>query len=112
MLYRKSTRCPGFALLVLGVSLAAPQSERRRQFDVPYVPTTAEALRAIYLGCGDGRIVIAAAFVAYVPTSAEAVRAMLKLADVQKTNIVYDPGCGDGRIVIAAAFVAERCRGE
>ena len=46
MLYRKLAACAGFALLVLGVSLAAPQSERKRQFDVPYVPTTAEAVRA------------------------------------------------------------------
>ena len=74
MLYRKLAACAGFALLVLGVSLAAPQSERKRQFDVPYVPTTAEA-----------------------------VQAMLKLADVKKADIVYDLGCGDGRIVIAAA---------
>src|ERR1700686_3403082 len=41
--------------------------------------------------------------VRYVPTTEEAVRAMLKLADVKKTDIVYDLGCGDGRIVIAAA---------
>jgi ribosomal protein L11 methylase PrmA len=43
--------------------------------------------------------------VPYVPTSDEAVQAMLKLADVKKTDIVYDLGCGDGRIVIAAAKV-------
>lgn len=41
--------------------------------------------------------------VPYVPTTDEAVAAMLKLADVKKTDIVYDLGCGDGRIVIAAA---------
>src|SRR5262245_56513796 len=41
--------------------------------------------------------------VPYVPTTEEAVQAMLKLADVKKTDIVYDLGCGDGRIVIAAA---------
>ena len=41
--------------------------------------------------------------VPYVPTSPEGVQAMLKLADVKKTDIVYDLGCGDGRIVIAAA---------
>src|SRR5690349_8624797 len=41
--------------------------------------------------------------VPYVPTTEEAVKAMLKLANVQKTDIVYDLGCGDGRIVIAAA---------
>src|SRR5215831_2921212 len=73
MRYRKLTLCGGLAVLVLSVSLAAAQTERR-QLDVPYVPTTEEA-----------------------------VRAMLKLADMQKTDIVYDLGCGDGRIVIAAA---------
>ena len=41
--------------------------------------------------------------VPYVPTTEEAVAAMLKLADVKKTDVVYDLGCGDGRIVIAAA---------
>jgi SAM-dependent methyltransferase len=75
MRYRKSTACVGFAMLILGVSQAAAQrGERKRQPDVPYVPTTEEA-----------------------------VRAMLKLADVKKADIVYDLGCGDGRIVIAAA---------
>jgi SAM-dependent methyltransferase len=41
--------------------------------------------------------------VPFVPTTEEAVAAMLKLAGVQKTDIVYDLGCGDGRIVISAA---------
>ncbi len=41
--------------------------------------------------------------VPYVPTTEAAVQAMLKLANVQKTDVVYDLGCGDGRIVIAAA---------
>ena len=41
--------------------------------------------------------------VPYVPTSNDVVEAMLKLAGVQKTDIVYDLGCGDGRIVIMAA---------
>src|ERR1700724_814121 len=41
--------------------------------------------------------------VPYVPTTEAAVEAMLKLADVKKTDVVYDLGCGDGRIVIAAA---------
>jgi cyclopropane fatty-acyl-phospholipid synthase-like methyltransferase len=41
--------------------------------------------------------------VPYVPTTEEAVKAMLKLAGVTKNDIVYDLGCGDGRIVIAAA---------
>lgn len=41
--------------------------------------------------------------VPYVPTTDEAVKAMLKLAGVKSTDVVYDLGCGDGRIVIAAA---------
>src|SRR5712671_5346900 len=41
--------------------------------------------------------------VPYVPTTDPAVQAMLKLADVKKTDVVYDLGCGDGRIVVAAA---------
>ena len=41
--------------------------------------------------------------VPYVPTSPETVAAMLKLAGVQKNDLVIDLGCGDGRIVIAAA---------
>ena len=41
--------------------------------------------------------------VPYVPTTEAAVQAMLKLAEVTKSDIVYDLGCGDGRIVIAAA---------
>ncbi|MGD0499551.1 MAG: class I SAM-dependent methyltransferase [Bryobacteraceae bacterium] len=41
--------------------------------------------------------------VPFVPTTDEAVQAMLKLADVKSTDVVYDLGCGDGRIVIAAA---------
>jgi len=39
----------------------------------------------------------------YVTTPEQVVEAMLKLADVKKSDIVYDLGCGDGRIVIAAA---------
>ena len=41
--------------------------------------------------------------VVYLPTTDVAVDGMLKLADVKKTDVVYDLGCGDGRIIIAAA---------
>jgi SAM-dependent methyltransferase len=62
-------------LTVLSVTIAAAQgTEQRHKPDVPYVPTTDAA-----------------------------VQAMLKLADVKKSDNVYDLGCGDGRIVIAAA---------
>ena len=41
--------------------------------------------------------------VPYVPTTPEAVEAMLKLGEVKKTDVLYDLGCGDGRIVVTAA---------
>jgi precorrin-6B methylase 2 len=41
--------------------------------------------------------------VPYVPTTEEAVKEMLKLGAVTKSDVLYDLGCGDGRIVIAAA---------
>ena len=41
--------------------------------------------------------------VRFEPADLESVSAMLKLADVKKSDIVYDLGCGDGRIVIVAA---------
>jgi ribosomal protein L11 methylase PrmA len=71
----KSNLCCSLAGLVLFTSLAAAQTAQpKHEPDVPYVPTTEEA-----------------------------VKAMLKLADVKSSDIVYDLGCGDGRIVIAAA---------
>jgi ribosomal protein L11 methylase PrmA len=39
----------------------------------------------------------------YVPTPMVVVDEMLKMANVTKTDILYDLGCGDGRIVITAA---------
>jgi len=75
MLLRKSLHCSSVIAAMLSASVVAAQTPKpRREPDVPYVPTTEEA-----------------------------VQAMLKLADVKKTDVLYDLGCGDGRIVIAAA---------
>jgi tRNA G37 N-methylase Trm5 len=41
--------------------------------------------------------------VVYVPTPNDVVEKMLELADVKKTDVVYDLGCGDGRIPVTAA---------
>lgn len=41
--------------------------------------------------------------VPYVPTPPEIVERMLELAQVKKSDVVYDLGSGDGRIVIMAA---------
>ena len=63
------------AIAVLGVAIAAAQEPQPRHTpDVPYLPTTPEA-----------------------------VAAMLKLANIEDSDVIYDLGCGDGRIVIAAA---------
>lgn len=41
--------------------------------------------------------------VIYVPTREPVMDAMLRMAQVDSADVVYDLGCGDGRIVIAAA---------
>ena len=41
--------------------------------------------------------------VIFVPTPEKVVDEMLKLAKVQKSDVVYDLGCGDGRLVVTAA---------
>ena len=75
MLRGKSLFCSHLVAAMLSVTIVAAQNTQpRREPDVPFVPTTDEA-----------------------------VLAMLKLADVKKTDVVYDLGCGDGRIVITAA---------
>jgi len=44
------------------------------------------------------------AIVPYLASSDDVVEEMLKLAKVQREDVVYDLGSGDGRIVIAAAL--------
>lgn len=75
MLLPKSISCSRMAVGILSLTILAGQNAQlQRVPDVPFVPTTEEA-----------------------------VVAMLKLADVKRTDVVYDLGCGDGRIVVAAA---------
>lgn len=75
MILRKSMQYSCLVLGILGATLVSAQTAQpKREPDVPYVPTTEEA-----------------------------VKAMLKLGEVKKSDIVYDLGCGDGRIVITAA---------
>ena len=48
--------------------------------------------------------------VRYVPTPQEVVEEMMKLGEVTKDDVVFEPGCGDGRIVVTAVkqFGAKR----
>src|SRR5688572_31801763 len=41
--------------------------------------------------------------VIFVPTPEAVVEAMLQVANVTKSDVVYDLGCGDGRIPVTAA---------
>jgi protein-L-isoaspartate O-methyltransferase len=50
-----------------------------------------------------GRGATAKPDVVYIPTPQPVVEAMLALAEVKKTDVIYDLGSGDGRIVITAA---------
>ena len=75
MRLRRSSSCALLIAAIVAVSTAAAQNSKPlRQPDVPYVPTTEVAVQAMLklagvtrndvlydLGCGDGRIVIAAA---------------------------------------------------
>jgi len=75
MIFRNAVLCSCIIPALFSVGIVTAQSANpARQPDVPYVPTTEKA-----------------------------VQEMLKLADVKKSDLVYDLGCGDGRIVIAAA---------
>ena len=79
MRFHKLAVC-SFAALVLSTFLAAAQTSRpKHQVDVPYVPTTEEAVKGV-----------------------------LKLADVRRTDIVYDLGCGDGRIAVGSELISTR----
>jgi ubiquinone/menaquinone biosynthesis C-methylase UbiE len=74
LLFRSVAKIVLPMLVLSGLPVVAQPAQPRRTVDVPYLPTTEDA----------------------VPE-------MLKLAKVKGTDVVYDLGCGDGRIVIAAA---------
>jgi SAM-dependent methyltransferase len=49
--------------------------------------------------------------VVFVPTPQSVVEQMMKLANVQKGDVLYDLGCGDGRTVITASKLGARAIG-
>jgi SAM-dependent methyltransferase len=52
---------------------------------------------------GVGQPTAAPKLAPFMPTPAEVVDRMLEMAQVTRTDVVYDLGCGDGRLVITAA---------
>jgi SAM-dependent methyltransferase len=68
------------------------------------------ALRGILLMAGTGVLFMGSGFaqsripdVHYQPTPQLIVEELLKMADVNRKDVIYDLGCGDGRFVITAA---------
>lgn len=47
----------------------------------------------------------------FVPSSKNRHRTMLKLADLDPTDIVYDLGCGDGRLIFQSAKLCKKAIG-
>lgn len=76
-------------------------------FGIPYDPRIAFTALILFLLPG-----FYAAFRApFVPSARDRQKTMLKLANLQKTDIVYDLGCGDGRLVFSASKVAKKAIG-
>lgn len=71
---------------------------------VPAIPW-GQAVRTVQGQAVQGTRPDAQQLAPYVPTPQEVVDRMLQLAEVKKTDVVYDLGCGDGRIPITAAKI-------
>lgn len=47
----------------------------------------------------------------WVPTKKKDISRFIKIADIERGQVMYDIGCGDGRLVMAAARVGADARG-
>jgi len=87
--------------------LVDPHKAGRALFGAEYVPAAVlideEGRVASELAVGYIPAFELIGLVPYVPSKDATVEAMLKLANIQQSDVVYDLGCGDGRIVIGAA---------
>jgi SAM-dependent methyltransferase len=93
-----------------GMTIVRRQSARSRGSEDNTIMTRTRLLRilcALVLVVGARPLAqqkpLRAPDVPFDPSPHTVVEQMLKLADIRKTDVVYDLGCGDGRIVIAAA---------
>ncbi len=79
-------------------AVAGPQTEAKTiKLDVP------KAAAPAAIGEASGETKTRTLRSVFVPTPQDVVDKMLELAEVKKTDVVYDLGSGDGRIVISAA---------
>lgn len=81
----------GVSLIEFGVAGCTPKAEKNVKAETSPQPQTEEQKIKCQLD------------VPYLPTPQNVVEQMLKLANVNKGDILYDLGSGDGRVVIAAA---------
>lgn len=87
----------GVSVAGLGVAGCAPQ----RTFETD--TSTAPATNAPTTGSDESIVQVQERDVPFVPTPNTVVAEMLRIADVNENDVIYDLGSGDGRIVIAAA---------
>lgn len=78
-------------------------TDRSSIASVPDVPATQSGTASAAEPVADKPVPTRTPDVIYVPTPQPVVDKMLELAQVKKSEIVYDLGCGDGRIVVTAA---------
>lgn len=76
---------------------------RSRPFSLGLIVLTIAALAPIHAQQAQAPSQLRDPDVIFVPTPPEVVDTMLKLANVNSNDVVYDLGCGDGIIVVTAA---------
>ena len=90
-----------------GTSRRHPAGPHRRQLTMRIlrfpVPFLALILAAVVAASAQTPVMPKEPDVPYVPTHEKVVAEMLKVANVKKSDVLYDLGSGDGRIVITAA---------
>lgn len=99
MMQLKSTaRSLVVALCILGLGLVSCAQSRTSEADTQSRTETAQSSAG-----GGSQAPAREPDVIFVPTPEPVVKEMLRLANVQSNDLVYDLGSGDGRIVITAA---------
>jgi len=92
----------GVSVAGLGITACTPQ--RTFETEGSTAPTTnTPATNAPIAASNESTVEVQERDVPFVPTPNTVVAEMLRIADVNENDVIYDLGSGDGRIVIAAA---------